>query len=294
LEEKAAEAAAELAEEAQRLHKSLDVLHLGDKALRKLDSSVVSAEVDELKTRAEAAAEEFPTHDRLQNVLTVCLELHGAMAEFVLLEANRAKKREKERERRERLKAEGKLLSKTDRERLAKQEAMRAQMGLPVGGGTEDGAPRKKVVYGKRERKPKKTDGDEAAGAEAAPEADEAAAEAAAGSGAPTPEPAAAASPSPSAEAEGADEDWDDMDIDAKLDATKLAADEVSSGEEEEFKPSNSGLSSKLAALADDAEAARLAVRRAPPPPPPPPPPPTTTTTTFLPYVPYPSFFSFI
>ena len=30
---------------------------------------------------------------------------------------------------------------------------MRAQMGLPVGGGTEDGAPRKKVVYGKRERK---------------------------------------------------------------------------------------------------------------------------------------------
>ena len=120
------EEAQHLAEEAQRLHKSLDVLHLGDKALRKLDSSVVSAEVDELKTRAEAAAEEFPTHDRLQNVLTVCLELHGAMAEFVLLEANRAKKREKERERRERLKAEGKLLSKTDRERLAKQEAMRA------------------------------------------------------------------------------------------------------------------------------------------------------------------------
>ena len=41
LEEKAAEAAAELAEEAQRLHKSLDVLHLGDKALRRLDSAEV-------------------------------------------------------------------------------------------------------------------------------------------------------------------------------------------------------------------------------------------------------------
>lgn len=97
LEEKAAQLAADLTEDATSLFKSLDTLGLGERAHKKLDSAAVAAEVEELVAKSSAAIEAFPGHDGLAKVDTIIGELQVAMADFLTLEESRRKKREKEK-----------------------------------------------------------------------------------------------------------------------------------------------------------------------------------------------------
>ncbi len=253
-EEKILEVSAELTEEAQRLHKNLEVVRQGEKALRKLDSAVVAEDLAVLRNRSEAAVVEFEDHERLVKVRDAVAELCLAMDAHLVLEEKRRIRREKEKERKERLKVEGKLLSKAERERQAKQQAYLSSLGSrAAGAGEEEGgedAPKKRVVYGSRKRPPKPSDGSggqseavEPTDAVAAPamstdEADAAAAEEA---------DEVCIDDVNAASAD--DEDWDAVeDLDGKV-AGLAAGDEES--DEEDFVIATSGLSSKLAALAD-------------------------------------------
>ena len=204
------------------------------------------------QARSDAALAEHPGHERLGAVASAVSELVAAMDDFLRLEESRRRKREKERERRERRRAEGSLMTDADRRKQAKQAAYLRSLGKDPdaegGEGEGEGEVKKKVVYGKRDRKKKEAKGDAAA--------DEGTAE----SGAAEAEPAAAPAEAPAeAEMEAPEAAWDDMDIDARLESSGLAVDDDS--EEEEFVPVREpGLSSKLAALAasskEEAEAA--------------------------------------
>ena len=225
---------------------------LGEKALKKLDSAAVAAEVEELVNAAEAARAEFPAHEGIAKVDSIVAELQVSMLDFLQLEERRRIKREKERERKERLKAEGKLLTDKEKERLRKQEAYLKAIGKDGEGGAaagaaEGGEVKKKVVYGKRKPNNKSKD---AAGGEQADDAGAAAAtDAGVAAEAPSAEPVEGAHV-PAEEAE-ADEDW--MNIDESKLGSGLAGDAEadSEEEEEEFVARPAGeLSSKLAALA--------------------------------------------
>jgi hypothetical protein len=77
LEERAAQTAADLTEEARRLYRSLEVLGLGERALKRLDSTEVSKEVEELVGRAEAAVEDFPGFEGIAKVDAIIAELQA-------------------------------------------------------------------------------------------------------------------------------------------------------------------------------------------------------------------------
>jgi len=216
------------------------------------------------QARSDAALAEHPGHERLGAVASAVSELVAAMDDFLRLEESRRRKREKERERRERRRAEGSLMTDADRRKQAKQAAYLRSLGKDPdaegGEGEGEGEVKKKVVYGKRDRKKKEAKGDaladegtvESGAAEVEPAAAPAEAPAEAAEEAPAEAPA-------EAEMEAPEAAWDDMDIDARLENSGLAVDDDS--EEEEFVPVREpGLSSKLAALAasskEEAEAA--------------------------------------
>ena len=128
----------------------------------------------------------------------------------------------------------------------------------PEGAAEPGDAPKKKVVYGKRERKKKPApgaEGGEAGGAEAA-----AAAAEAAEAGDAAAEGAAEASWE---DKEGEGEDWDVGDVEARLADATIAADEESE-EEEDFvaAPAEGGLTSRLAALEKEAAAEKAAAEK--------------------------------
>ena len=154
-------------------------------------------------------------------------------------------------------------MTDADRRKQAKQAAYLRSLGKDPdaegGEGEGEGEVKKKVVYGKRDRKKKEAKGDaladegtvESGAAEVEPAAAPAEAPAEAAEEAPAEAPA-------EAEMEAPEAAWDDMDIDARLENSGLAVDD---SEEEEFVPVREpGLSSKLAALAasskEEAEAA--------------------------------------
>ena len=158
LEEAALTLAAELTEEAQRLFKSLDVLALGDKALRRLDSAEVSGQVAKLVARAECAAAEHPQFEKVLSVASAVQDLQVAMDTYLVAEEKRRLRREKEKERKERLRDEGKLLSATERAKRAKQEAYLQSLqesggALPGDQGGEDGEKKKRVNKSKSNRR---------------------------------------------------------------------------------------------------------------------------------------------
>ena len=99
------------------------VLHLGEKALKKLDSAEVSKEVEDLVSAAQEAVEGFPSSEQLAKVDAVVAELQVSMLDFLKMEEKRKARRAREKERMERLKAEGKILSKAERERREKNAA---------------------------------------------------------------------------------------------------------------------------------------------------------------------------
>lgn len=150
LEEAALTLAAELTEEAQHLFKSLNVLALGEKALRRLDSAEVSGEVDQLGARAQRAVAEYPQFEKVLSVAAAVRELQAAMKRYLDTEEKRRLRREKEKERKERLRDEGKLISATERAKRVKQEAylqsLKESSGVLPSTGNEGGEEKKKRV----------------------------------------------------------------------------------------------------------------------------------------------------
>jgi translation initiation factor 5B len=196
------------------------------------------------------------------------LELKRELESYLQLEEKRRKKREKEKEKRDRDRADGKLLSKAEKSAQAKRASILGDVGHTAAG--EDGeaeaegaaaaAPRKRVVYDDRKKKKKPQQGDSAE-AEAAAEAGtaagatgEAAAEqqaAAAGGG------AGAGGEQRAGDAAAPEGDWDALDMDAR--AAELAGGDESSEEEEEFRPAQrEGMSSRLAAMAEEAKKSKV------------------------------------
>ena len=100
----------------------------------------MNKEVEELVARSEAAVAEFPGHEGLAKVDAVIADLQVAMLDFLRLEEKRRIKREKEKERKERLRAEGKLLSESEKRKMAKQQAFLSTLGGEKGEGGEDDA----------------------------------------------------------------------------------------------------------------------------------------------------------
>jgi hypothetical protein len=129
LEEKAAITAAELLDEATRLFKCIDVLNLGEKALKRLDSAEVSADVVELVARGAQALEDFPGFESITKIDAIIAQLQLRMDNFLKLEERRRIKREKEKAKKEEMRAAGLLLSAKEREKLKRQEAFLASLG---------------------------------------------------------------------------------------------------------------------------------------------------------------------
>ena len=261
LEEKAAITAAELLDEATRLFKCIDVLNLGEKALKRLDSAEVSADVVELVARGAQALEDFPGFESITKIDAIIAQLQLRMDNFLKLEERRRIKREKEKAKKEEMRAAGLLLSAKEKEKLKRQEAFLASLGKTDEGAdaqAEDGETvKKKVVYEKRKKKPTKNEGAEADGADGA---DEGVPEAGVDDGAAAAEETAeAAALAPSGAVEEMEEEWDEIDEQHLLAKANLdVGDEDDEEEEEEFVAAPGELSSTLAALAASNEAAKM------------------------------------
>ncbi|KAL3892954.1 MAG: hypothetical protein SGPRY_014619, partial [Prymnesium sp.] len=229
------------------------VLSLSDvekaKLKKQLNSSDVAKEVEELSVSAKQATAEFTGHEGLIKVEAIVGELADAMADFLKREEARRKRREREKERMERMREEGRLLTKAQREKAAKQAAFLASLGKGEadGGGVTEEGERKRVVYGKKKPRGKKEglkapeergEGEKAEEGEKVEEGEKL-------------EEGEEGEEGEKADDAEEEEDWDklnDEDIAARIAGAGLGGDEES--EEEEFVAApSSGISSRLEAL---------------------------------------------
>ena len=118
----------------------------------------MSGQVAKLVARAECAAAEHPQFEKVLSVASAVQDLQVAMDTYLVAEEKRRLRREKEKERKERLRDEGKLLSATERAKRAKQEAYLQSLqesggALPGDQGGEDGEKKKRVNKSKSNRR---------------------------------------------------------------------------------------------------------------------------------------------
>ena len=99
------------------------------KLKKQLNSADVQKEVEELVELSTKSIEEFVGSEQLLKVDAVVQELSLAMDNYLKAEEVRRKRREKEKERMERLREEGKLMTKAERAKKEKQEAYLASLG---------------------------------------------------------------------------------------------------------------------------------------------------------------------
>jgi translation initiation factor 5B len=282
-----------LREDAKALLKQLDSLNLGDRALHRVDPAEADREIREMGAKCDALVEEVRARtesgeladvrfDSLGPVAEVVANIQASMADWLVRDEKRRKAKDKERAKREEQRAQGLLLSKTDKERKARDDAFRAQLAargaLPKDGAAADGAAadadaaaaqaeggaRKRVVYGNR-----KKGGGGGGGGGAKPDA---------GADADAPKPATALERA-AARAEGgggADDDGDDDDGSASdgsasheddweavdVDALRLGKKpDAEAAAEEDARKRAAALSSKLDGIA--ASAAKAEAERA-------------------------------
>jgi hypothetical protein len=144
-----------LREDAKALLKQLDSLNLGDRALHRVDPAEADREIREMGAKCDALVEEVRARtesgeladvrfDSLGPVAEVVANIQASMADWLVRDEKRRKAKDKERAKREEQRAQGLLLSKTDKERKARDDAFRAQLAargaLPKDGAAADGA----------------------------------------------------------------------------------------------------------------------------------------------------------